>query len=242
MDQENSNQQRAPEDHGSPFLKLLLFILLGISVYLLFKHTNASYYFGRDYLNHLLGDMSRSVAAVWFVIVYIVATVLAAPSTIFFVLGGVLFGSFLGTVLVVIGATFGASGAFLVTRYLARDFVAKLIATKPWFKTIDEGVREDGIYFVLFLRLVPFFPFNGINFAIGLTHIRFRDFFFGTLVGITPVSFVFVNAAAKLAASLEKGISDEFYYSMALLGLLALTPVAYKKYGRLNSGVDKNEN
>ena len=241
MDKKSNKQKSASKDNGSPFIKLLLFILLGISVYLLFKHTNAGYYFGRDYLNTLLGDMSRSVAAVWFVIVYIVATVLAAPSTIFFILGGVLFGPFLGTVLVVIGATFGASGAFLVTRYLARDFVAKLIATKPWFKTIDDGVREDGIYFVLFLRLVPFFPFNGINFAIGLTHIRFRDFFFGTLVGITPVSFVFVNAAAKVAASLEKGISDEFYYSMALLGLLALIPVVYKKYGRLKAGAGESE-
>lgn len=242
MARDGEPQEGEARKSGSPFIKLVLFIILAISVFLLFERTNAGYYFGREYLNGLLGGLSRPVAAAWFVIVYVMATILAAPSTIFFVLGGVLFGPFLGTFLVVTGATLGASGAFLVTRYLARDFVAKLISTKPWFKTLDEGIGEEGIYFVLFLRLVPFFPFNGINFAIGLTHIRFRDFFLGTLIGITPVSFVFVNATAKAATAMEKGVSDEFYYSMALLGLLALTPVIYRKYGKLKFGMGEKKN
>lgn len=238
MAQENKNVEKPAKGPGASAVKLLLFVALGVSVACFFQYTDVGHYFSREYLQSQLTKLGIVAQAIGFLLTYILATMVAAPSTIFFILGGVLFGPLLGTVLVILGATLGASGAFLITRYLARDFVARLIHTKPWFKKIDIGVRNEGIYFVIFLRLVPFFPFNGVNFAIGLTHIRFRDFFFGTLIGIAPVSFVIVSAAAHASATLANGLSPEFYYSMALLGLLALTPVAYRRYGHFKKGSD----
>ncbi len=214
---------------GRSGLKLAVFVVIAATVFVIFKYTGLGYYFGREFVEGLLAKLGVW-APVSYILIYTVATMLAVPGTLLTILGGVVFGSYFGTFLVVIGATFGASGAFFIARFLARDFIQEKFGDTNWFHKLDDGIREEGIYFVLFIRLVPVFPFNGINFATGLTSINFRDYFFGTLVGIIPASFVFANAASEAVSAAEKGLSSGFLLSLVLLGFVAIVPIAYKRF------------
>lgn len=214
---------------GRSLAKLFIFIILALAVVAAFKWTNIGVYFSREYIEATLNRLG-ALAPVGYIVFYSLAATLGVPGTILTIIGGVVFGSYLGTVLIVIGATLGASGAFFVARFLARDFIYESFGKTPWFEKLDEGIKTDGLYFILFIRLVPVFPFNGINFASGLTKVRFRDYFIGTAIGIIPASFVFANAASKAAEAASSGkIGAAFYLSFALLGVIALIPVVYKR-------------
>lgn len=222
-------------------IKLIIFAITVLAVVAAFKYTGMDYYFSRQFVEGTLQRLGIW-APVGFIAIYAVATVLGVPGTILTVLGGVIFGSALGTFLVVVGATIGATGAFFVARFLARDFIAEKFGKTKWFKRFDEGIEAEGLYFMLFVRLVPVFPFNGLNYASGLTKIRFRDYFIGTFVGIIPASFVFVNAASKAAdAAAGEKIGPGFFISLVLLGLIALLPVAYKKYKSARSEKEETD-
>ena len=131
----------------------------------------------------------------------------------------------LGTVYANLAATVGATLAFLVTRYLLRDAVLGKFG--PKLEGINRELEERGLNYLLFLRLVPLFPFFLINLAAGLTRLPLRTFFFGTMLGIIPGGFVYVNAGASLATinSLKEIASPRVLGSFALLGLFALVPV-----------------
>ncbi len=226
----------------SPYLKLAVLLCMVLAVAAVFKWTNIGAYFTRDNIEATLSDMGPW-APLGFVVIYAVSTVLGVPGTILTIIGGVVFGAYVGTILIVIGATIGASGAFFVARFLARDFITEMFGKTRWFGKLDKGVEDQGLYFILFIRLVPIFPFNGINFASGLTRIRFRDYFIATAIGIIPASFVFANAASKAAMAASGGtIGFGFYLSFALLGVLALTPTIYKSIkARKKKGYEQNK-
>ncbi|VAX14824.1 hypothetical protein MNBD_NITROSPINAE04-1270 [hydrothermal vent metagenome] len=222
----------APPSSKSPAAgaKLIVFAILVIAIIAIFKFTGVGYYFSREFISAFL-DKIGAWAPVGFMAIYAVGTVLGVPGTILTILGGVIFGTILGTILVVTGATIGACGAFFVARVLARDFVEQKFGSAPWFKKFDEGIEREGLFFVLFVRLVPLFPFNGINFASGLTKVKFRDYLIGTAVGIIPGSFVFVYAASTAAEAATEGkLSPELFVALLLLGFLAIVPILYKKY------------
>lgn len=165
-----------------------------------------------------------------FMAVYIVQTALSLPgAAILSLAAGAIFGSLMGTVYAVIAATLGATLAFLVTRYLLRDAVLGKFG--PKLEGINRELEERGLNYLLFLRLVPLFPFFLINLAAGLTRLPLRTFFIGTLIGIIPGGFVYVNAGASLATirSLKEIASPRVLGSFALLGLFAMVPVLYKK-------------
>jgi uncharacterized membrane protein YdjX (TVP38/TMEM64 family) len=132
----------------------------------------------------------------------------------------------------VIAASIGATLAFLITRYLLRDLVLKKFGSK--LEGMNRELEQRGLNYLLFLRLVPIFPFFLINLAAGLTRLPLRTFVFGTLLGIIPGGFVFVNAGASLATitSISGIASPRVLGSFALLGLFALIPVFYNKLAR----------
>ena len=166
-----------------------------------------------------------------FMIIYIVQTALSLPgAAILSLAAGAIFGSIMGTVYANIAATIGATLAFLVTRYLLRDVVLNKFGSK--LEGMNRELEERGFGYLLFLRLVPLFPFFLINLAAGLTRLPLRTFFFGTMLGIIPGGFVYVNAGASLATidSLSGIASPRVLGSFALLGLFALVPVLYNKY------------
>ena len=166
-----------------------------------------------------------------FMAVYIIQTALSLPgAAILSLAAGAIFGSIMGTVYANIAATIGATLAFLVTRYLLRDAVLNKFGAK--LEGMNRELETRGFSYLLFLRLVPVFPFFLINLAAGLTKLPLRTFFIATMVGIIPGGFVYVNAGASLATidTLSGIASPRVLGSFALLGLFALIPVLYTKF------------
>ncbi len=165
-----------------------------------------------------------------FMAIYIIQTALALPgATILSLSAGAIFGPLLGTIYAVSAASAGATLSFLVTRYLLRDAVLARFGNK--LEGINQELERRGLNYLLFLRLVPVFPFFLINLAAGLTRLPLRIFMLGTFIGIIPGGFVFVNAGASLASisRLSDIASPRVLGSFALLGLFALIPALYAK-------------
>ncbi len=177
-----------------------------------------------------LGSVRELVdAAGWlgpalFVALYAVLTIALVPGSPLTVAAGVLFGPFIGTALVVVGATIGAVGGYLWGRRLGREAVAKLAGER--FAKVDAWLGERGLLAVLYLRFVPLVPFNLSNPVAGVTGIGLRDFSVGTFVGIIPGTFAF----AALGGSFDDPTSPLFLGALALLVVLAVgTPLVDRR-------------
>jgi uncharacterized membrane protein YdjX (TVP38/TMEM64 family) len=136
-------------------------------------------------------DRLGTVGAIAFIFLYIIATVAFLPGSILTLGSGIVFGLFLGSFYVLIGANLGAAAAFLVGRYLARGWVAKKIEGDRKFKAIDRAVGREGLKIVLLTRLSPIFPFNLLNYAYGVTGVSLKDYVIGS-VGMIPGTIVYV--------------------------------------------------
>jgi len=180
---------------------------------------------------------NRFTMATAFIAIYIIQTALSLPgAAVLSLAAGAVFGAGMGTLYVNIGATIGATLAFLVARYLFHDVIQSKFGSR--LETINKELETRGFNYLLFLRLVPVFPFFLINLGAGLTRMPLRTFFLGTMVGIIPGSFVFCNAGASLATitSMSEVASPRVLGSFALLGLFALVPVLYQKLKRKKGG------
>lgn len=129
---------------------------------------------------------------------YVLACVLLVPGSVLTLGAGAVFGLGLGTATVFVGATAGASAAFLVGRHLAREWVAARVEGNPRFAAIDRAVGREGFRIVLLTRLSPVFPFNLLNYAYGLTTVTFRDYLFAS-IGMLPgtIMYVYLGSAAS---------------------------------------------
>jgi uncharacterized membrane protein YdjX (TVP38/TMEM64 family) len=138
-----------------------------------------------------------SLGPIAFVIIYNLATIFFIPGSVLTLGGGVLFGVFWGSIYVFIAATFGAIFAFLIGRYLSRDWVYKQIEKYPKFQAIDRAVAREGWKIVLLTRLSPLFPFNLLNYALGITQVSLKDYIFGS-IGMFPgtVMYVYIGSLA----------------------------------------------
>ena len=142
---------------------------------------------------------------------------------------GFIFGRWVGTVLVVLAATLGATLVFLAARYLFADTARRRMGVRG--EKISAGFAENAFHYLLFLRLVPLFPFFLVNLAPAFTQISLRTYVVGTFVGIIPGTFVYVNLGQTLGRidSLSGLVSTETIGAFVLLGLFALAPVFVKK-------------
>lgn len=142
-----------------------------------------------------------------FVVIYILATVLFVPGLILTMGAGFLFGVIQGAALVSIASTLGAGTAFLIGRYLARDWVARKVSGHPRFHQIDEAIGREGWRIVGLVRLSPVFPFNLLNYAFGLTRVRFKDYLLASWLGMLPatVLYVYLGSLAGSLASVGTG-------------------------------------
>ncbi|MBD2354400.1 TVP38/TMEM64 family protein [Tolypothrix sp. FACHB-123] len=139
-----------------------------------------------------------------FIAIYNLATLLFIPGSVLTLKGGCLFGVFWGSVYVIIAAIIGATVAFLIGRYLSRDWVAKQLEKHPKFKAIDLAVAKEGWKIVLLTRLSPIFPFNLLNYAFGVTQVSLKDYILGS-IGIIPgtVMYVYLGSLATNLAMLR---------------------------------------
>jgi uncharacterized membrane protein YdjX (TVP38/TMEM64 family) len=161
-------------------------------------------------------------APVVFALIYALLTVLLIPGGVRSLVAGALFGPVWGTVVTVIGATIGASIAFLIARSVGRAHVERIAG--PRVARIDRWITDRGLGAVLFVRLVPLFPFNTVNYAAGLTGLRLRTFALGTLIGATPGTAAYVGLGAGLDSPRSPGFlaSAALLVGLSLAGLIAL--------------------
>ncbi len=164
-----------------------------------------------------------------FIVLYILATVFFLPGSILTLGAGLLFGVVLGSVYVSLASTVGATAAFLIGRYLARDRVARKIEGNKTFQAIAVAVAEGGWRIVGLTRLSPIFPFNMLNYAFGLTHVSLRDYFFASWIGMMPgtLMYVYLGSLAGRFAALGSGARARTPGEWALytVGLLATVVV-----------------
>jgi uncharacterized membrane protein YdjX (TVP38/TMEM64 family) len=170
-----------------------------------------------------------SIGAIAFIGLYIVATVAFLPAFVLTLGAGVLFGIWLGSIYVFIGATLGSIAAFLVGRYLARDWVATKIASNDKFKAIDHAVGKEGLKIVLLTRLSPLFPFNLLNYAFGVTGVSVKDYIIGS-IGMIPgtVMFVYIGSLAGSLALIgtdAQPTNPPLQWTIRIIGLIATVAV-----------------
>lgn len=170
-----------------------------------------------------------SIGAIAFIGIYIVSTVAFLPAFILTLGSGVLFGVWLGSIYVFIGATVGSILAFLVGRYLARDWVAKKIADNDQFRAIDRAVGKEGLKIVLLTRLSPAFPFNLLNYAFGVTGVSVKDYVIGS-IGMIPgtIMFVYIGSLAgnlALIGTDAQPTNPTLQWTIRIVGLIATVAV-----------------
>jgi len=165
-----------------------------------------------------------------FMLVYVVACVLFIPGLLLTLGAGVLFGVVRGTIIVSISSTLGATAAFLIARYAARNWVMNKIGPSPRFKAIDEAVAAKGWKIVGMLRLSPAFPFNLLNYALGLTRVSLRDYFFASWLGMMPGTLMYVYLGSAIGdlgkLSPDSTRQSPFEWVLYAFGLIATVLVA----------------
>ncbi len=175
-------------------------------------------------------DANFSVAVAIFIGTYVLVAGLSLPGAVILTLaGGFVFGAGLATVFINVGATTGATLAFLAARYVLRDTVEHKFGAR--LGSFQEGFAKNAFSYLLTLRLIPLFPFFVVNLVSGLTRVNVGTYIAATALGIIPGSFVYAYAGRQLGTinSLREIASPSVVGAFVLLGLLALLPVAYKK-------------
>jgi len=159
-----------------------------------------------------------------FIAVYATATVLFLPGAAITMAGGALFGPVWGTLWNLAGATLGASLAFLIARYLGSDWVARRAG--PRLSRLNEGVAAEGWRFVAFVRLVPLFPFNVLNYALGLTRIAFVTYVLASVLFMLPgaLAFTWLGHAGREALSGGEGLVRTILIALALVSAVVFLP------------------
>ena len=165
---------------------------------------------------------------VLFALLYAAATVLMVPGSLLTLAAGASFGLVAGFLSVLVGATLGAAGAFLVSRHVARGRVESWIERKPSFVAVDKAVAREGWKIVFLTRLSPLFPFNVQNYAYGLTRVSFWQYALATFAGMIPGTFLYVYLGTLGRSGLEAaagGGAETFRLVLQVLGLLATVGV-----------------
>jgi uncharacterized membrane protein YdjX (TVP38/TMEM64 family) len=208
-------------------LILLAFVVAAVSVA---RFTPIRQYLTVEQLRGFL-DRASIWAPLLYVFFYAAGVCLFLPGTLLTGLGAAIFGPYRGFVYVWVGAMLGASAAFFIGRTLGREFAASLVGDR--LKKYDDAIERNGFATVLYLRLV-YFPFTPMNFGMGLTKVRFWDYFFGTGLGIIVGTFIFTLFIGTLREVWVSGnwgelISPKVFFSLALFVFSFFIPKLIKK-------------
>jgi uncharacterized membrane protein YdjX (TVP38/TMEM64 family)/Fe-S oxidoreductase len=217
-------------------LKRLLIILIMIAAILAIHFTGATRYLQQDELRELI-DGYGALGPAMYMLFYTVAPALLLPGLPITIVGGILFGPFWGVVYTVISATAGACVAFLISRYVARGWVERKL-TSPRWRQLDEGVERHGWKIVAFTRLIPLFPFNLLNYAFGLTKIKFLPYAATTLICILPACIAFIVFSSSLLDLLKGDMSPAFLIGFSLVILVSFMPFVYTRYLKKKNKTD----
>jgi uncharacterized membrane protein YdjX (TVP38/TMEM64 family) len=195
---------------------LLLILAIGIGTALVYReHISVAA------LEQWLGQLGWAAPLV-FIACYAIATVFFMPGLLFTLAGGALFGPVFGTLYNLAGATLGAMLAFLAARYIASDWATRRAGKR--LRQLVEGVENEGWRFVAFVRLVPLFPFNVLNYALGLTRIRLLTYVVTSFVFMAPggAAYTYLGYAGR-----ELVAGGEDIVKKALLAIAVVATVAF---------------
>ncbi len=212
-------------------IALLLIIGAIVSVHL----TGATQYLEEETLRQWVQSYGV-LAPIIYMLIYIVAPALFLPGLPLTIAGGILFGPFWGVVYSITSATIGACVAFLISRYIARDWISSKLKSPKW-ERLDQGVEHHGWKVVAFTRLIPIFPFNLLNYAFGLTKIKFMHYAVTTFICMLPACIAFIVFSSSLLDVLKGKISPAFIAGLLLIVLVSLIPLFYKRYKAKNSEI-----
>ena len=201
-------------------IRLVLFIGLSAGIILAVVYRDS---FDIDALQAWVRD-AGILAPVAFMTIYALATVFFLPGSVITLAGGALFGPVLGTFYNLTGATIGATLAFLISRYLASDWVADRAGGRV--KQIINGVEGEGWRFVAFVRLVPLFPFNLLNYALGLTKIPLMQYVLASYIFMLPggLAYTYIGYAGREAIGGGEGLLQKILIGLALFAIVAFLP------------------
>ena len=223
-------------ESSSPIGKIIILVILGLGLGAFF-YFDLGRYVSLEALKANRDDLlaytnaNFAVAVVLYVAVYILQTAFSLPGgAIMTLAGGFLFGSVLGTIFVNVGATTGATLAFLAARYILRDWVERKFGKR--IEPVQAGFAQNAFSYLLTLRLIPAFPFFLVNLVSGLTRIPLGTYVIATSIGIIPGSFFYAFAGKQLGSinSLAEIASPPVLLALTFLGLLALVPILHRKF------------
>jgi uncharacterized membrane protein YdjX (TVP38/TMEM64 family) len=211
-------------------VKAFILVVFMVGAIVLVRFTPIKGYLTPEALGRFL-DTGGIWASLIFILIYTLGICLFVPGTLLTGLGAAIFGAYWGFVYVWVGAMLGASAAFWIGRSLGREFAASLIGDR--LKKYDEAVERNGFATVLYLRLV-YFPFTPMNFGMGLTKVRFWDYFFGTALGIIVGTFIFTFFVGTLkevwaSGNWEQLLSFKVFFSVGLFVFSFFIPKIIKK-------------
>lgn len=194
-----------------------------------------------------LGDLRQwiqdfgSLAPLVYVLIYIIAVVAALPGAAITIAGGALFGSVTGVILVSIGSTIGASLAFIIARYVARNAIAKKLSGNETFQKLDRMTEEHGAIIVAITRLVPIFPFNLLNYGFGLTRVPLWTYVFWSWLCMIPGTILYVVGTDAVISGLLQGNVPWLLIAVLVVAGIALFLLVKFAKRRLRAQNDKKD-
>jgi uncharacterized membrane protein YdjX (TVP38/TMEM64 family) len=211
-------------------VKAVFFLVFIAAAIYLFRFTALKNYLTAESLSRFL-DAAGLWAPLIYILIYAAGVCLFVPGTLLTTLGAAIFGAYRAFFYVWVGAMLGASIAFFIGRSLGRDFAESLIGKR--LKKYDDAIERNGFATVLYLRLI-YFPFTPMNFGMGITKVRFWDYFFGTGLGIIAGTFIitfFVGTLKAVWVSGEWGdlLSFRVFFSVGLFVFSFFIPKILKK-------------
>ena len=221
---------RTTDNRKKGMIKALAFMIFIVLAIVLVRFTPVKNYLTADALGNFL-EASGLWAPIVYMLIYAVGVCMFLPGTLLTGMGAAIFGAYWGFLYVWVGAMLGASAAFIIGRTLGREFAASLIGDR--LKKYDDAIERNGFATVLYLRLV-YFPFTPMNFGMGLTRVRFWDYFTGTGLGIIVGTFIFTFFIGTLKDVWASGnwgelISFKIFFSVGLFIFSFFIPKIIKK-------------
>jgi uncharacterized membrane protein YdjX (TVP38/TMEM64 family) len=177
-------------------------------------------------------------SAVVFAAAYVLAAVLLLPGSALTLGAGFIYGAFWGSLLVIPSATIGAIVAFAISRRMARGWVARKVEGDHRFAALDRAIGRTGFKIILLTRLSPIFPYNFLNYALGITDVRMRDYAAATALGMLPgtIMYVYLGSLVTTAADLGEQRAGSWFYwvggIVAVVGGIAVTWIARRALQR----------
>ncbi|MFP4661451.1 MAG: TVP38/TMEM64 family protein [Halanaerobiales bacterium] len=215
------------------WMKIAIFVAIILGVFLLVRQLGYMEYLKSPQLLKEAIDGLGFWGPFVFMLLWIVSAVFLLPGAALGIVGGILFGPWLGTLYTAIGATLGAVAAFVAGKYVARDMVKGMVASNPRLLKIDEGVKKEGWRFVMLTRLVPVFPYNIQNYVYALTAIKLPVYALTTFAFMLPgcLAFSFAGGAVSTGGSPVKIIAYLGVAGVALFGISYIPKWLKKKRG-----------